>query len=336
MSDKENWKDELQSAFLYRTLAEVEKNTPQSRLFKQLAQEAESQARIWIDPLPPWTPSLRAKWVASLIRFFGPRPILSLLAAYKVRGLSIYTHPLSAHLKPESADEIGSRHRHHPSSGNLRASIFGINDGIISNTLLILGFAGASMQNHELLLAGTAGLLAGAFSMAAGEYISVRSQKELLESQIAMERDELQKYPSEEAAELAMIYTAKGMEPHDAEKLAQRLIQNPELALETLAKEEIGIDPRSLGSATQASLFSFIFFSIGAFIPLLPLLVSKFPFSLFLSLLLSSLGLFLTGAFTAFLTGRNLWYGAFRMLFIGILAGFSIYGVGWVFGHHVI
>jgi len=332
----DNWKDELQSAFLYRTLAEVEKNSPQSRLFSQLAEEAENQARIWADPLPAWSPNLRLKIISRLIRILGPKPILPLLAAHKVRGLSIYTHPLATHLKAQSTEEIGSRHRHHSNGGNLRASIFGINDGMISNTLLILGFAGAAMENDDILLAGTAGLLAGAFSMAAGEYISVRSQKEMLESQIALEREELEKYPEEEAGELALIYTAKGMDPQDAEKLAQKLIQNPELALETLAREEIGLDPKNLGSATQASLFSFGFFSLGAFVPLLPLFLIKMPTALYISLLLSGIGLFLTGAFTGFFTGRNIWYGAFRMLFIGVLAGLAIYGVGWLFGHQVV
>ena len=150
--------------------------------------------------------------------------------------------------------------------------MFGVNDGLVSNAALIYGVAGASPEPSVIVLTGVAGLLAGAFSMAAGEYVSVRSQREMFEYQIGLERDELEKYPDEEAAELALIYAAKGMDPDEARRLADTLMQDPERALDTLAREELGLNPDELGSPWVAAISSFAAFTAGAALPLLPFL----------------------------------------------------------------
>ena len=212
MSD-EGWIDETRSAYLYRVIAEVEHGSPRSTLFLELAREAEGQAAIWaknagLAAVPAYEPDLRTRIVAGLARRYGPRAMRGILAAMKVRGLSVYSHEAPGHPTPVLREEIGSRHRGMGMGGNLRAAVFGINDGLVSNLSLILGVAGASSNNGIILLSGVAGLLAGAFSMAAGEYVSVRSQREMYEHQIGLEQAELDEYPDEEAEELGSPWGA--------------------------------------------------------------------------------------------------------------------------------
>ncbi len=275
--------------FLYGVLAAAETAPERRALFENLAREAESQAAIWEAelrregaPAPAYEPSTRARVVAMLVRRFGAARMRGVLAAMKVRGMSIYGPPMSdaagggdplaKHAMPTSVDEIGRRHRGVGGArgGNLRAAVFGANDGLVSNASLILGVAGATADRHLIGVSGIAGLLAGAFSMAAGEYVSMRSQREMFERQISAERDELRRYPAEEAAELALIYEARGLPKEQAARVAQSIIANPENALETLAREELGLDPAELGSPWGAALFSFLSFAGGALVPLLP------------------------------------------------------------------
>ena len=169
---------------------------------------------------------------------------------------------------PTTLEDVGKRHRGVSGGGNLRAAVFGVNDGLVSNASLILGVAGASANNSIILLSGVAGLLAGAFSMAAGEYVSVRSQREMFEHQIGLERDELAQYPEEEAEELALIYAARGLAREDAQKLAKAIIADPAQALDTLAREELGLNPEELGSPWGVAIFSFLSFAAGALMPL--------------------------------------------------------------------
>src|SRR5712671_6769333 len=217
----EGWLDETRSAYLYRVIAEVERGSPRAELFEKLAREAEGQAAIWaknagLASVPAFIPDLRTRLVAALARRYGPRAMRGILAAMKVRGLSVYSHAAPGHPSPTSVDEIGVRHRSFGGRGNLRAAVFGVNDGLVSNMSLILGVAGASSNSSFIVLSGVAGLLAGAFSMAAGEYVSVRSQREMYEHQIGLEEAELDEYPGEEAEELALIYAARGMSAEDA------------------------------------------------------------------------------------------------------------------------
>src|SRR5712691_7731547 len=197
-------------------------------------------------------------------------------------------------------------------SGALRAGIFGVNDGLLSNLSLIMGVAGASASNHFILLAGVAGLLAGAFSMAAGEYISMRSQRELFERQIALERAELEAMPEEEEAEMASLYRAKGFRDEEAKAIAHRLFEDPERALEQLIREELGLDPDELGSPFGAAFGSFVAFAIGAAVPVVPYLIGGGAVAFGLAIGLSLVALFAVGAGVSLLTGRSVLFSGAR------------------------
>ncbi len=333
-SPYESWHEEKQSAWLYRVVAECERGTPREALFEELAQAAEEQAKIWLDaiaqggdePPAPFRPDLRARAVARLTRTFKPRAMRGVLAAMKVRGMVLYNQP-TPHGMPVRRDDIGKRHQSGAAGNALRAGVFGVNDGLVSNAALIYGVAGAAQEPAVILLTGVAGLLAGAFSMAAGEYVSVRAQREMFEYQIGLERDELEKYPQEEAAELALIYAAKGMDPVEARRLADTLMQDPERALDTLAREELGLNPDELGSPWVAAISSFSAFTAGAALPLLPYLFGAGD-ALTLSVALTAAGLFAVGASMSLFTGRRALVSGLRMLGIGGAAGLATWFIG--------
>jgi VIT1/CCC1 family predicted Fe2+/Mn2+ transporter len=346
MSARESWKHEMESVFLYRVVAEAEPADDRRVLFKKLAGEAEAQAAIWAEEIrkaggpPPdgYAPPVRTRIVAALVRRFGPRRMKGVLAAMKVRGMSIYSsspstaHP-AGHPMPHSVDEIGRRHRGGIAGGNLRAVVFGASDGLVSNACLILGVAGASGgQGHTVLVSGVAGLLAGAFSMAAGEYVSVRSQREMFEYQIGAERDELATYPHEEAAELSLIYQARGLGKEDADRMSSRIVANPSYALDALAREELGLDPGALGSPVGAAAFSFAAFAVGASVPLLPFVVTAGGAALGTAIALAGVALFGIGCATSLFSGRGALRGGLRSLLIGAAAGAVTYGIGRLLG----
>ena len=197
---------------------------------------------------------------------------------------------------------MGARHRA-LGGGTLRAGVFGVNDGLVSNTCLVMGVAGAAVEPGIIVLTGVAGLLAGAFSMAAGEFISMLSQKEMFEYQIAQEKDELERYPKEEAEELALIYAARGIPLDDARDIAKNLIANPEKALDTLAREELGLNPDDLGSPIGAAISSFICFCIGASLPLIPFLLGARRGRV-IAAAISGVALFAVGATLSLFSGR--------------------------------
>jgi VIT1/CCC1 family predicted Fe2+/Mn2+ transporter len=254
------------------------------------------------------------------------------LAAMKVRGMSLYTHARPGHAMPQSVEEVGRRHRGVEGGGNLRAAVFGVNDGLISNASLILGVAGATADNAIILLSGAAGLIAGAFSMAAGEYVSVRSQREMYEYQIALEREELDHYPEAETEELALIYEARGLHRDEAASMAKTMTANPELALDTLAREELGLNPQDLGSPWGAAVFSFFSFALGAAIPLMPFFFASGTASLAIAIALTGAALLAVGGLLSLFTGRNALYSALRMLLIGAAAGTVTYFAGTLLG----
>lgn len=333
---QEGWHEEKRSAYLYRVMAEAEAGTPRADLFRGLAAEAEGQAAIWARQtgaaVPEYAPDLRARMVAALVRRHGPRALRSVLVAMKVRGLSVYSHAAPGHPLPTTLEEVGKRHRGVSGGGNLRAAVFGINDGLVSNASLILGVAGASADSSVILLSGVAGLLAGAFSMAAGEYVSVRSQREMFEHQIGLERDELAQYPEEEAEELALIYAARGLSREDAQKLAKAIISDPAQALDTLAREELGLNPEDLGSPWGVAIFSFLSFAAGALVPLLPFFALSGGRALVISIGVTALALFAVGAAISLFTGRSAVRDGLRMLFIGAAAGALTYAIGKLLG----
>src|SRR3990170_4835615 len=219
--------------------------------------------------------------------------------------------------------EIASRERWHRAgrSGTLRAVIFGVSDGLVSNLALVMGVAGAGSAVGEgrfILLAGIAGLLAGAFSMAAGEYISMQSQRELFERQISLERAEFEAMPEEEEAELAAVYRSKGFNEDEAATIARRLFKDPEAALDTLIREELGIDPGELGSPWGAAIGSFLAFTAGAVVPVVPYLFGGGDTTFFLSLGLSLAAMFLVGVAVSLLTGRSALFSGAPQLAIGL------------------
>lgn len=331
----DNWREEMQSVYLYKLMAQAEKGTSREVLFNELADAAQAQSAIWLKAIglesaPAFSPNARVRIAAWMIRRFGPRRVRSILAAIKVRGLSVYS--ARGHATPLTLEEVGARHRGKGSGGNLRAAVFGINDGLVSNASLILGIAGATSDNGAILLAGIAGLLAGAFSMASGEYISVRSQRELFEYQIGLERDELKLYPKEEAAELALIYAARGIPKGEARDIANKLTADPEVALDTLAREELGLNPDDLGSPIGAALSSFFAFATGAIIPLAPFLFLAPSISLYVAIALSAASLFGVGATLSLFTGRGALWGGLRMVLLGAAAGGATFGIGKLLG----
>jgi VIT1/CCC1 family predicted Fe2+/Mn2+ transporter len=340
MSGLESWSEEKQSGWLYRELAKAERDPHVSALFAKLALEADSQAIQWektlaanAQALPAFSPSLRARLVIAIARRIGPRRMRGALAAIKVRGLSAYSAaPVSGHAMPTSVEEIGRGHRS-VGGGNLRAAIFGINDGLVSNASLILGVVGANVANAAVLTTGIAGMLAGAMAMAAGEFVSVSSQREMYEYQISLEADELKEYPEAEAEELALIYEARGLPLDEARRMAHTLISNPAHALDALAREELGLNPQELGSPTGAAVFSFVSFAIGALVPMLPFFVgARLPDAAWIGALLAALGLFATGAAMSLFTGRRAVRSGLRMLLIGGGAGAVTYAIGHVIG----
>lgn len=340
MSAMENWHEERQSAWLYRELAECEPATHIAELFTSLAAAAERQALHWESIMqadgmqpPRFAPERRARLAAWLARRLGARRLKPLLAALKVRGLSAYAGPTpSGHAMPTSVADVGRGHRA-KGGGNLRAAIFGVNDGLVSNASLIMGMVGASADTATVLTTGIAGLLAGALSMASGEFISVKSQRELFEHQIALEKAELDEYPAAEAEELALIYAARGLDMEEARRLAQRMVSDPAVALDVLSREELGLNPDDLGSPIGAAVFSFAAFTFGALIPLLPFFLgATLPAAALLGVALTAVALFGTGAAMSLFTGRNALLGGLRMLAIGGGAGALTYGIGNLVG----
>jgi VIT1/CCC1 family predicted Fe2+/Mn2+ transporter len=254
--------------------------------------------------------------------------------AAAAEAVSTEEHPAVAPGRPRPPSAITGAERWHSSarSGTLRAVIFGVSDGLVSNLSLVMGVEAASKEASFVVLAGVAGLLAGAFSMAAGEYISMQSQRELFERQIELEKAELEAMPEEEERELAALYMAKGFPRAEAERIAARMFEDPDTALDTLVREELGLDPDELGSPLGAAGGSFLAFAIGALIPLVPYLLLSGTAAFALSLGLSLIALFLVGAGVSLLTGRGVLFSGLRQLAIGAGAAAVTYAVGTLIG----
>ena len=344
----ESWESEVQAAWLYRVLAEIETGE-RKRLFEALSVDALEQSRAWVRAIEeaggeapgPYEAPFRVRLVASLVRRIGPRSLLPALAALKVRGLSVYrSAPSSLEVLAEREREpsrpapgshlLGEEQRHLYARGvvALHAAIFGMNDGLIANTALVLAVAGAGGGATVALLVGVAGMLAGSISMAAGEYLAVRSRIELFERQIALEEEELRLYPDDEAEELALIFEARGLAREQARALGKRLIAEPARALEVLSREELGLNPDDLGSPWASALASFGSFAVGASIPLLPLAGMAAPGAFALAGGLATAALFASGAATSLFTGRGALRSGVRLAAVGgVLAG-AFFGLG--------
>ena len=334
------WRSEKTAAYLSSAVARYEPDSARAKLFRDMAVSAEAQAAILAKDLksaPTFSPSPRSRITVLLLGILGPRAMRHVLSASKVRGVSVYRGKVTpagdgaeGHPMPTSVEEIGRRHKTY-GSGTLRAGVFGVNDGLVSNTCLVMGVAGAGTSASVILLTGVAGLLAGAFSMGAGEFISMLSQKEMFEHQIAQEKDELERYPEEEAEELALIYAARGIPLKEARHLASHLVANPEKALDTLTREELGLNPDELGSPVGAAASSFVTFCIGASLPLIPYLFGYAANGILIASLISGTALFGVGAALSLFSGRNAFIGGARMLVIGAAAAAATYYIGSLF-----
>jgi VIT1/CCC1 family predicted Fe2+/Mn2+ transporter len=340
-------REERTSAFLYRSMEAVEPDTQRAALFAKLRAASERQASLWEERLreggaqiPSFRPQVRARLVARLIQWLGPRPMLPVLAAMKVRGLSIYRAgpappgrtDAEAAFAAAAAPAAETWHRAQQGGGALRAAVFGVNDGLVSNASLIVGVAAAGADPHGVVIAGFSGLLAGSLSMATGEYVSVKTQRELLEHQIALEEHELQTMPEEEIAELAAIYEAKGLSAEAAQSVASRLIADPKQGLDTLAREELGLNPSDLVSPVSAALASFTSFAAGAAIPLVPFLLSTPRPGLWGSLIAMEAGLLIVGGLMSLFTGRGVIWSAVRMALLGSAAALATFLIGRLLG----
>lgn len=239
--------------------------------------------------------------------------------------------PADRRSSPDRTEQHGHTHRD-ITGGWARAAVFGVSDGLVTNVSLVLGMAGAHPGASVVRLAGLAGLIAGACSMAAGEYVSMRAQAELLERELAREREELRRRPEGERSELVRIYEKRGVEPDVARQLADAMMRTPELALETHAREELGVDPRSLGSPLKAGLSSFLTFALGALLPLIPWLVGGGNGATYASVVIGAVASVLVGTSLSMFTGRSWWWSALRQLIIGAAAAGITFGIGTAVG----
>jgi vacuolar iron transporter family protein len=368
-----NYADERQGAALYESLAAAEKDTERAAILRRLASVEARHAARWEEKLrvagvePPRVHAgLQGRSIAWLARRIGVEAVLPLVRGMELRAVGTYEgQPDAADFIPEErrhartlaalaqgrtavgeartlppGDVAGGilerepRHRR-DNAGSLRAAVFGVNDGLVSNLSLVLGVAGADPDPRIILLTGIAGLLAGAFSMAAGEYVSVSAQRELFERQIALEREELRANPEEEQEELSLLYQAKGVPALEAEQISERLMADPAVALDTLVREELGLDPGSLGSPWAAAGSSLTAFAAGAVIPVLPYMFTSGATAFVVSAIISALALAGVGATLTLFTGRNPLVGAARMVGIGALAASVTFAVGRLIGVNV-
>ena len=358
---RENYQGEIDGVALYLQLAAAEKDPARAQIFRELAETEKKHLARWaqklrdagVEPGEPG-PSLRVRIITMLARRLGPRTVLPMVSAMESTGFDNYmaqedagpsmarderkhARTLSTMYSPGGDGAIagiakGEKWHRVDTGGSLRAAIFGISDGLLSNLSLVIGVAGADPDGSFIVLAGVAGLLAGAFSMGAGEYVSVTSQRELFERQIALEKEELEADPESERQELALIYRAKGLPKDEADALSTRIIANREVALETLAREELGLNPEGLGSPWGAALSSFFAFAAGAILPVIPWFIgSSTPFFI-ASVALGLAGMFAVGAAVSLFTGRNTWYAGARQMLIGAGAAVITYTIGSLIG----
>jgi vacuolar iron transporter family protein len=362
------WRDMLASerdaAALYSRLADAETGERQE-IFRELASIELKHAAHWEDKLreaganvpAAGGPSLRTRLIGTAARRLSVETVLPMIERAEKADAGTYdsdpdaapgmaaderSHARTlAHLidggRPDPQAQIRRRESWHRSdrSGALRAGVFGVSDGLVSNTALVMGFAGSGTSRTVTLLAGIAGLLAGSFSMAAGEYISMSSQREMYEREISLEQAELEEKPEEEHAELVLIYRAKGLSKPEAEQLADRIMADRSVALDTLAREELGLDPDELGSPWGSAFSSLFAFAIGAFVVIIPYLAGSGKAALLAAIVLAVAALFGVGASIGALNGRGVLRSGLRQVIAGVIAAAITFGVGHLIGAHV-
>jgi VIT1/CCC1 family predicted Fe2+/Mn2+ transporter len=359
-----NLRSELDGAALYRAIAEAEPDPARRAVLMELSRAETRHAALWRDklraagaPEPRFSPSLRARLLAALARRFGPHFVMPSLAAAEYADRDKYAAQADA--ASLSADERGhasvvsalagggsrpsasigadiarAEPWHRRASGNdLRAAVLGANDGLVSNFCLIIAIAGAGVAPRTVLVSGIAGLAAGACSMALGEWLSVTNASELARTQIAQEAEEIEQTPQAEQHELALIYQAKGVPQAEAQRIAADLMRNKQGALDALTREELGIDPAELGgNPWSAAATSFLLFSTGACVPLLPLFWMGGPRVVWVCVASSAAALATIGALTSLFNGRSPVFSATRQVVFGCAAAALTYGIGRLLG----
>lgn len=358
-----NRQKEIDGAALYAVLAETEKQPQMAEIYRRLAASEEKHAAAWEQnltalrvPIPPRKTTWRAGVMIWLAKRFGAQFVLPTITGNEKADSQAYDGQPEAEASEFSRDEksharllsIASHSsgglsggtvaqlegRHKASGGNaLRAAVLGANDGLVSILSLTMGVAGATNSRPAILIAGLAGVLAGAGSMALGEWLSVQSSRELYEHQIKIEAEEISTSPEEEQEELALIYQSKGLPEERARELASHMMADQGSILDTLAREELGIDPEELGgSAYEAAFTSFFLFAFGAVFPILPYLFWNGTLAIVMSLIVSAIGLFIIGAAITLMTGRSVWFSGTRQVLVGIAAAALTYGIGKLIG----
>ncbi|MSQ22457.1 MAG: hypothetical protein EXR53_03995 [Dehalococcoidia bacterium] len=348
---------EQEAVALYTAMAQAEQDPVRAHIFRELTEVEGRHVAYWaeklnLDPkdIPPFKPTFRVRALGWLAKSLGTKRVLPLVLRIEGEDTVMYAGDPEATLV--MADEEGhSRQlqelrdgkypgneldsggwRKAAGAGAFRAAVLGGNDGLVSIFSLVWGVAGGSSDPAIVLLAGVAGLLAGAFSMAAGEYVSMRADRDLVEHRIEMERRELRETPDAERAELSLIYRLKGMTKEEADVLVDRIMQNPDVALNTMLREELGLDPTQLGSPWSASISSFVSFALGAAVPVIPYALRLGDWAFPLSGGFSAIAIFGVGATLAMLTGKSWLRGGLRMSLIGMASALVTFGVGRLIG----
>ena len=351
---------ELEAAGMYKILLDSEPNLARRDIFKQLFESEMKHADRWAKKLgidnsdvKPIKHTIKLLYIRLICKLFGPDKIIPWIAKLEAKEVYLYTNDIEGRdLVPEERKHArilatlvhGSDGvdivRNEPGhifvrGGGLRAGVLGLNDGLVSNFCLVMGAAGGATtlgKPELIILTGIAGLVAGAFSMGTGEYISMRTQRDIYERQIEVERAELEQWPEEEEEELSLIYMAKGIPAKEARELAAQIIKDPAVALDTMSKEELGLDPSTLGSPWSAAMSSFVAFSGGAIVPIMPYLFGSGTSAFIFSALFSISALLVVGALLSSLSAKNIFWGALRMLIAGTLAAAITFGVGYAIG----
>lgn len=357
-----NLQTEVDACYLYDKLYQAEEDKTVANVFKQMSAIEKSHAEAFLKKIKTGKtptlpgPSVRAKMLNFIGRIFGYDYVLGALmdteksistavinaknknklpiTGSETNHVTILRSLLEQETKVTGSNVARFESRHRSVGGNaIRAAVLGGNDGLVSNFSLVMGIAGATAGGSGVLLAGVSGLLAGALSMALGEWISVKSSQELSENQMQLEMDELETNPEGEVKELELIYIAKGIPEKQAQGMAAEIMQNKTHAHEVLVKEELGINAEELkGSAMQAAIYSFILFSVGAVIPVIPFMFTSGTTATIISVIGSAAGLFLIGAAITLFTGRNILFSGFRQVLFGLIAAAITFGIGKLIG----
>lgn len=359
---KENWKREIEGAYLYRKLAEAARTSNVEKALLQMADQEEQHAAIWAENVRSHDdrariprPDLRIHLTILLARWLGAEAVLGLLVNDEVSDIATYSdqanslghediyqrvladetahaRALTALEKPESVDKTEPWHRGASASGWVRNMVYGFNDGLTANFGLVMGVIGANVNPNVVILTGFAGLLADALSMAASGFLAARSEQEVREHHLALERAELRLMPQEEREELIYFFTQKGLTREEARTVADRLMQKPEVALTQLAREELGIDPEAPESPLREGIVTGAATGLGAIIPILPFLFLSGASAIWSGVIVSMLAHFLVGASRSIFTGRPALRSGAEMFVVGMGVALVTYLLGLLLG----